>query len=85
MHTVDLLEEAIELARRLGYKTRQEWLAGCGGRCEIAGQKWVFIDLSLSPAEQLDQVVEALHAEPSLAENAVSEPLARLLGVRRAA
>ena len=28
MHTVELLQEAMEAARRLGYEVRQDWLGG---------------------------------------------------------
>ena len=43
MHTVELLEEACELAAQLGYRTRHEWLGGTGGgACQFAGQKWIF-------------------------------------------
>jgi len=46
MHTVELLEEAIHMAERAGYKVRQEWMGGCGcGGCEIKGRKWIFLDL----------------------------------------
>ena len=31
MHTVDLLEEALGLVERVGYRVRQEWLDGGGG------------------------------------------------------
>ena len=58
---VEQFREACAEAGRLGICLRQEWLRGCrGGACEIAGKRWVFIDLSLSPAEQLQQLTEAL-------------------------
>jgi hypothetical protein len=58
------LEAALELAQRLGYRIRMESLAGqCGGGCEIGGQKWLFLDLSLTPREQLDQVFSTLRRE----------------------
>ena len=64
MHTVDLLERASQLARQLGYKLREDWLGGSGGGpCEIKGQKWLFLDLALSPAEQLEQVATAIRSE----------------------
>ncbi len=86
MHTVELLEEALTLAGRLGYKLRQEWLGGSGGGgCEIAGQKWIFIDLALTPTEQFDQVVETLCSEPGIADLAPSPALRRALGLRKAA
>jgi hypothetical protein len=86
MHTVDMLEELLAIARRLGYGIRQDWLGGSGGGgCEIAGQKWIFIDLALTAAEQLDQVAETLRAEPAIGSMRLSAPLQRALGGRRAA
>ena len=39
MHTVELLQEAVEAARRLGYEVRQDWLGGDGGgHCIVRGQ-----------------------------------------------
>ena len=56
MHTIDLLAEATALAESLGYGIRQEWLGGAaGGACEIAGRRWLFIDMALNPVEQLEQ------------------------------
>ncbi len=86
MHTVDLLEEAIGLVERAGYRVRQEWLdGGDGGGCEIRGQKWVFIDLALGPADQLEQVLEALRHEPAAATLPMSAELTGLLGIRKSA
>jgi len=62
--TVDRLEAALALAERLGYRIRMESLWGeSGGGCEIRGQKWLFIDLSLTPREQLEQVLPTLRHE----------------------
>ena len=56
MHTVELLEAALKLAEQQGFTVRQEWLGGRGGGpCEILGRKVLFIDLAISPLEQLDQ------------------------------
>ena len=64
MHTVELYEQAMQVAREAGYRVRQEWMDGVGGGpCEIAGQKWLFIDLALTKNEQLQQVVTALRQE----------------------
>jgi hypothetical protein len=64
MHTVDLLEQALGAAEKLGYRIRQEWLGGSGGGgCEIKGQKWIFVDLALDPLDQLEQVAEVLRHE----------------------
>ena len=58
MHTVELLAEALNLAGRLGYEVRQEWLGGNGGgTCELKGRKILFLDLALGPADQLEMVV----------------------------
>ena len=51
MLTLELLEEALELARRAGYRVRKDWLDGCsGGACVIKGQKWLFLDPNLARA-----------------------------------
>jgi hypothetical protein len=64
MHTVEVLEEAIRVARRMGYAIREEPLAGAGGgACEIRGRKWLFLDLDLGPREQLEQVLDALRLD----------------------
>jgi hypothetical protein len=86
MHTVELLERAIQFAERLGYRIRQEWLGGTGGGgCEFGGQKWIFIDLASDAVEQLQQVTDALRADQSLQLFDVPQPLQRLLDVRKVA
>jgi hypothetical protein len=76
MHTVELLEEALQTARSLGFTVRQEWLGGGGGGCEIKGKRWLFVDLSLPAIEQLDQVLSAIR--PYLNESvSVSKELRR--------
>ncbi len=53
MHTVEMLDQAIALAKRLGYAIRQDSFAGCGGGgCELKGRKFLFLDLDLNPEEQ---------------------------------
>ena len=86
MHTVELLEEALGLAGRLGYKTRNEWLGGSGGgACEIKGIKWIFLDLALGPADQLDNVLEALRSEPEALTRPMPYQLRSLLETRKSA
>ncbi len=86
MHTVELLEEAIAVAVGSGYKIRQEWFGGsAAGACEFNGQKWIFVDLSLGPREQLEQVLGALHILADSPEVAMSLPLQALLKPRKAA
>ena len=55
MHTVELLEEAIEVARRLGYHVRVEPLDGHAGYCVVAGKKLLLVDLAAGPAERQDR------------------------------
>ena len=86
MLTVELLEEALELARRAGYKVRQEWLDGCaGGACTIREQKWLFLDPTLTPAEQLEEVLNALWADPDVASLDLSPELSEIAPKRKAA
>ncbi len=88
MHTVELLDQAIGLANRCGIVVRQDWFGGsAAGACEFQGRRWVFIDLSLSPREQLDQVLSGLNDVPHLIEvdNKVPPQLHTVLATRRAA
>lgn len=86
MHTVELLEEALRAAEALGYRVRREWLSGVGGgSCEIKGCKLVFIDLSLSLPDQLDQALAALRENPQAGQMVVGAALRRQLDARRAA
>ncbi len=86
MHTIELLESALDLAKRLGYKIRQEWLGGTGGGgCELNGQKVFFLDLALMPEEQLDQLLETIHREPLAARLAMPRGLREVLALRKSA
>lgn len=86
MHTVELMEQAIEVAERLGYGVRHEWLGGCGGgACEIGGRKWIFLDISLTTSEQLDQVTLALQSDPGIYHVALSHELAQFMSIRKTA
>ena len=86
MHTVDLLEQALQAAAQLGYGVRREWLGGSGGgSCEIKGQKWIFLDLALSLPDQLEHMAETLRSEPGAACLPLSPALSRLVIPRKAA
>ena len=86
MHTVELLEQVLTVAERLGYGVRYEWLGGQGcSTCEFGGRKWIFVDLAVSTAEQLEQVAEALQDDPGVHLLKLDTPLQQLLGTRRAA
>lgn len=75
MHTVDLLEEALRAASALEYRVRQEWLGGGGGSCEIKGRPHIFIDLSLSVPEQLEQALDSLRRDSRVCQLAMSPAL----------
>jgi hypothetical protein len=86
MHTVEILRHCLDLAGRLGYEIRQEWLAGNGGGCCILrGRKILFLDLALSPAEQLDQVLDALRHDAEAPRHPMPPEVHDLLVVRKSA
>lgn len=81
-HSVDLLDEALELAADIGFEVRREWLGEkVGGACRL-GERWIlFSDLSLTAEEQLGQAVVALRGSHLLQQDYQASPeLCRLLG-----
>lgn len=85
MHTVELLEQAIQEAEALGYTARHEWLGGAGGGgCEIKGRKYLFIDLSLSVPDQLQLALDVLARENALSRTEIASPLRHGLAARKA-
>ena len=86
MHTVELLGEAVDAARRLGYEVRQDWLGGDGGgHCLVRGRKWLLLDVAQTADEQLDVVAEALRGEIGAARVIRSPELAERLDLRSVA
>lgn len=86
MHTVELLDEAVALAAKSGFGVRQDWFGGGqAGACEINGHRWIFVDLALSPGEQLEQVLDALREFSSPPHPSASPQLQALLSMRHAA
>jgi hypothetical protein len=86
MHVVRLLAEATDLARQLDFHVREEYLDGAGGgHCTFAGKKWLLLDVTQSPEEQLSDVADALRGEVGLGRLAVSPPLASMLQRSKAA
>jgi len=86
MHTVELLEEAVQLAEQAGFVVRQDWFGGsAAGACEFKGRRWIFIDLALSASEQLEQVLDALRSLPNVTEGDASPQLRRILTLRTTA
>jgi len=86
MHTVELLNEAVDTARRLGYEVRQDWLGGNGGgHCLVRGRKWLLLDMAQTADEQLHVVADALRGEADAAKVVKSKELVKRLEVRNAA
>ena len=86
MHSVELMEHALATAQQLGWRIRYENLGEVGGGpCEIAGKKWIFIDLALTPIEQFQQVLDALKSDAGIYTVVVPACLHELLGIRSAA
>jgi hypothetical protein len=86
MHTVELLQEALEAAKQLGYEVRQDWLGGNGGgHCLVRGRKWLLLDLAQTPGEQLDVVTDALRGEAGAESTIHSRELFERLKYRAAA
>ncbi|MFC1757729.1 hypothetical protein ACFL2H_03045 [Planctomycetota bacterium] len=86
MHTIELLNEALQAAELLGYGIRHEWLGGSsGGACEVQGKKWLFVDLALTTIEQFEQVLDALRRDAAIHTVAISSELARELRFLRTA
>lgn len=86
MDSVEALDEALAVARTLGFEIREDWFDGRGGGpCRIRGRKCLFLDLQLSPRDRLAQVLETLRSEPGVAQIGMSAMLGRLLSGGRAA
>jgi hypothetical protein len=86
MHTVEMLQHAIQVARELGYRIHQDWLGGEGsGHCLVRGRKLLLLDLAQPPDEQFAAVRDALRGEIHLCRVSMSTELAESLDVRRVA
>jgi hypothetical protein len=86
MHTVELLGEALQAARKLGYEVRQDWLGGDGGgHCLVRGRKWLLLDVAQTADEQLEVVAEALRGEIGASRVIQSHELAERLHLRSVA
>ena len=56
-----------------------------GVGCEFGGQKWIFLDVSLGPVDQLEQVLDALRHDPDVVGMPMSGELQNRIGVRKSA
>ena len=83
---VELIEEAVELARQVGYEIREDWLTGDGsGHCLVRGRKLLLLDQSEPRDGQLAALQEALCHEDSLNKQKMSLELAEYLRLNTAA
>lgn len=58
---VERLRRRMAEAKRMGFRIRTEWLDGQQATwCEVGGVKTIFVDLTQSTAEQLQQLDETL-------------------------
>jgi hypothetical protein len=86
MSAVELLEEALSVASRVGYRIRSEHLGETrSGACEIAGRKWFFLDLTLNSVEQLELVLDALRADAAIQSAPMSKALRKAIAQKQAA
>ena len=65
MSIIAQIDHWIEIARGLNYEVRYDYFGGTGGGvCEIGGRKCLFIDLALTPIDQLEVVRSAIENDP---------------------
>lgn len=77
--TLGLFQEALQLARDLGYQVREEPLGDLsGGPCSLKGSRLVLLNLEQPVTGRLDRLLRALAPDPRLA----AEPKSRLLEAR---
>ncbi len=80
MHTLEMLSQATQLARQLGYQVREDHLEGAGGgHCLIHNHKWLLLDLTQSAHQRLDDVLDAVRSDPNLSAAAISPELSAML------
>ena len=61
--SVELLRQLVEWAKKNGFEVREEWLGGvAAGACRIKGKNVLFMDISLPPAERLEQALQSLES-----------------------
>lgn len=77
--TLGLLEEAMQLARDLGYRVREEPLGElAGGACAVGGVRQILLNAAQPSSQRLDMLLEVLAADADLA----GQPVSRLLETR---
>ncbi len=80
MDSLQLLAEALEVARQLGYEIREELIGdGRGGVCRVRDQKLLFLDPQLGPRDRLMQVLTALRSDVAIGQVPLRPALRHLL------
>lgn len=86
MSTIEQIDQLVEVAQQLGYRVRYDYFGGTGGGvCEFSGNKWLFLDLALTSAEQLEQLLSALANEPLLSTVQIDDRMKQELATKRVA
>ena len=86
IHSVELLEMALKVSVRLGYRVQEDLLGGFpGGACHFKGNKWLVVDPSQPCRERLQVVLDTLAGDPDIALVEVPPVLARAMKRRSAA
>jgi hypothetical protein len=63
MNDSDMVDVLAEVAEKLGVKVRWEPMMGDGGICELRGKRYLFVDRTTSPADQVAMMASALCEE----------------------
>jgi len=74
--TLGLLEEAMQLARDLGFRVREEPLGDLpGGACAVGGKRQILLNAAHPSSQRLDTLLEILAGDPGVADQPVSHLL----------
>lgn len=85
MSTIQQIDQLVEIAQQLGYRIRYDYFGGTGGGvCEFSGNKWLFLDLALTSAEQLEHLQNTLANEPLLTTINITDEVKQDLSKRAA-
>ena len=76
MQPEELLKPVIEVAQKLNYQIRYEWLGGEGTRTlRYRDETWLFVDQSDNEAEQCTLITSALATDSRIAQLELSSPV----------
>jgi hypothetical protein len=73
-NSVELLEQAVEYAKKQGFRVRSESLEGAsGGLCRIGNATTIFLDQSATASQQLTEIMAVLQSKVKKAPSSSSE------------